>query len=177
MPRLLKLGVRSKCIWCRDIVEGGRVVDAARRLVVCDTCRPKCIWNSSKRYFKSRYNNSRWEHEKVLLNTIVEVLHLKDNEVMTEVGFPDWGLSIRGGLVRYDIGIYKYRLLVDYHGEGHYRFIKDYHHDAEGFRVQLANDGLKPKYANQNGWNYMIFNYTEDIGDKEWVRRRLVPLV
>lgn len=173
MPRLLKYTQLCKCQMCRRHTRVGRVIDRDRHLVLCDICNKKYIYNSKKRYIRSRGNRSGSKHERLLLDTIMDVLSLSSRDISTDTGYPDWSISVAGGLLRFDIVIGKYKLLIDYHGEQHYRYIDGMHNNIGEFKRQKDNDLLKTKLAPINGWNYIIFNYTENVGDEEWVGSRL----
>lgn len=172
MPRLINYKTVCKCVLCRHHVNDGRVIDKDRHIVLCDTCNREYIYNSGKRYVRRRGNKSGSKHEGLLLDTVMKVLSLSSRDISTDTGYPDWSISVAGGLLRFDIVINRYRLLIDYHGEQHYRHIKGMC-TMENFIRQQGNDKLKTRLSPINGWNYMIFNYTEDVGDVEWIRGRL----
>lgn len=56
------------------------------------------------------------------------------------------------------------KILIEFNGEQHYRFIKQFHCDEKGFETQRNRDSFKIKYAYDNGYELLIIPYT-DIED------------
>jgi len=146
--------------------------------------RPRCgrsySWNSRGRYIRMRVPGRKWKHQAALLQTILGIVREEGGDprrVVTEVGFPDWGLSSKGGLLRFDIYVPQWNLLVDYHGIQHYTPNNPYHRKPGQYRRQQLNDALKRDVAPLNGMNYVILSYREDVEDEAWIRRKLREVV
>ena len=59
-------------------------------------------------------------------------------------------------------------LAVEFDGEGHTRFIKQFHKNKEGYQDQIRRDDLKNKYCEENGIRLLRITYKEkknDIGN------------
>lgn len=161
-----------KCIMCRKH-RGG--INLGMGYVLCSVCGRTYSWSRTGRYLRRRKAAGRWVHQDQLRESVVAVLRGLDDprRVVTEVGYPDWGISSHGGLLRFDIGIPKYHILVDYHGSQHYTADNYFHRTASDFRRQAENDTLKKELAAINGYQYIVFSYREDVGNTEWVRERI----
>ena len=63
----------------------------------------------------------------------------------------------------YDFYLPKYNMLIEYNGIQHYEFVPYFHKTLHDFHKQLHHDWLKRKYANKNGFNYLVIPYWEDV--------------
>ena len=165
----------SKCIMCRK--EGvGRNLGLDSGMVLCTRCGRDYSWYPRGRYLRLREAGTKWKNQAALLHSIQDGIREEGGDprrIVTEVGFPDWGISARGGLLRFDIYIPKLNLLVDYHGIQHYKADNPYHRRRGQYSRQRANDKLKRELAPRNGMNYIVYSYREKVEDKEWVMRKL----
>lgn len=126
-----------------------------------------------------RQPSGKWKHQAALVSTIKDIVKAEGGDprrVVTEVGFPDWALSARSGLLRFDIYVPQWDLLLDYHGIQHYTPQNPYHRNVGEYRRQQTNDTLKREVAPSNGFNYVILSYREDVGEA-WLRRKLRKVV
>lgn len=53
------------------------------------------------------------------------------------------------------------KCLIEYDGEQHYKFIKHWHGDDEGFKLQQLRDKIKTEYCKQNKIKLIRIPYTE----------------
>ena len=101
---------------------------------------------------------------------------INNKDIYTEVGFPDWSIGQMGGILRFDMYIPKYNLLLDFHGAQHYARIKYYQTDAM-FARQKQNDAKKYELCPKNDYNYVVFSFVEDIDNKDYVYNRLKNII
>jgi len=168
----------GKCIICRRYHSKGRHIDDS--YILCLQCGRKWLFYPVGRYVRKRDSHSRWKHQDQLRDTISTILRpfgIRKESIYTEVGFPEWGTSIRGGLLRFDVVVPKLRLLVEYHGMQHYKYPNRYHKTEGEYKVQKSNDRRKVALTAENGWHYLTLSYREDVGSEEWVRRRMEEVI
>ncbi len=163
----------GKCIICRRRGPGRPVVDD---YVLCHSCNRTYCWTPRYRYIRRRMGETKWAHQAALEASMEGVLRSMGEDprrLVTEVGYPDWGLSRVGGLLRFDMAVPKWALLVDYHGQQHYTPHTYYHRTRAAYDRQRENDQLKRERAPMAGYTYVIFTYREEVGNEEWVKMRL----
>ncbi len=68
-------------------------------------------------------------------------------------------IGLGGGLLSYDFYTPKYRLLIEFQGEQHQRFVKGIHKTKKDFERQLEHDRRKKNYALSNGYNFLEIWY------------------
>lgn len=180
MARRPRTPTKYRCIICRRGANAGRRVTIGGnggQWVLCAKCNREWLWYPGGRYFRRRESESRWKGQSQLVDTVTSIvkgLGIDSRSIISEVGFPDWGISTGGGLLRYDVAVPKLRLLVDYHGVQHYTPDNRFHRgNMDKYNRQRDNDKLKAKLSGINGWNYVVFSYREQVDSIEWVRKRL----
>lgn len=62
-------------------------------------------------------------------------------------------------LLSYDFYLQNKNLLIEYNGEQHYKYKKNFHKDLHEFHKQLHHDWLKRKYARDNNINLLVIPY------------------
>ena len=171
----------SKCIICRRMRGGINLgIPGTTKYVLCNGCNRTYAWNRSGRYLRRRVSESKWKHQEdlyIVVGKLMREVGEDPRRVVTEVGFPDWGISNLGGLLRFDLAIPKLHILIDYHGSQHYTPRNRYHRTHAAYEHQVENDDLKRALAPINGYNYLIFSYREAVNNIEWVRIRMAPVL
>lgn len=171
----------KRCIICRYLNVPGQTVRTSTsrggKYVLCKHCRKKWIYNKGKDYIRSRALKSRYKHQDQLRQVVSNVLHehydLDVKRVYSELGFPMWGMSKKGGLLRYDMGVISLKLLVEYHGEQHYHVGGKYTKTKRALEESRRRDYERERLARKNGWNYVVFTYRDDVGNRMQVEQRL----
>ena len=106
-------------------------------------------------------------------------LHLKaknllDNlfpydRILEEVSLPGSKTEIRKSTLRADLFIPNRRLIVEVHGEQHYKFNKFFYKNKLQFYKAKARDAEKREWCEINDIRIVEFNYNEEIDD--WRRK------
>ena len=105
---------------------------------------------------KRKYHNT----ESKLLE-ILKLIFGRDNVIASV--HPLWAFSTKKVLLEYDIGIISQKLLVEYNGIQHYEYPNFFHRTRQDFDAQVGRDALKEKLAADNGWNFLVIKYNEDV--------------
>lgn len=69
-----------------------------------------------------------------------------------------------GNLLRFDFEIFDEKgvlILIEFHGEQHYNFIRHFHKSAEDFLKQQENDLIKEQYCSDKGYTLLIISYID----------------
>jgi len=74
---------------------------------------------------------------------------------------------------RYDIVVPDHRLILEYDGEQHFKFIKMFHKSKGGFEAYKQKEKLKEEMAFVNDWKVVRFSYIEKVDDSEFIRKKL----
>ena len=74
---------------------------------------------------------------------------------------------------RYDIVCPDIRLIVEYDGQQHFKFVKMFHKDQKGFEEYKHKEKVKEDFAKVNDWSIIRFSYVEKVEDKEYVKKVL----
>lgn len=61
----------------------------------------------------------------------------------------------------YDFFVEKLNLVIEFHGEQHYKFNKHWHNDESGFLESLKKDKVKDEFLRNNGVSLLVIPYTE----------------
>ena len=106
-------------------------------------------------------------------------LHLKakdllDNlfpydRILEEVSLPGSKTERHGRILRADLFVPNRRLIVEVHGEQHYKFNKFFHKDKLAFYKAKARDYDKKEWCEINDIRLIEFNYDEEVDD--WRRK------
>lgn len=72
------------------------------------------------------------------------------------------------GVLFADFVIPRRRLIIEVHGEQHYKFNPYFHVDMSGWRLQQLRDADKLKWCKLNNWNYVELKYDQQ---HEWQRQ------
>lgn len=72
----------------------------------------------------------------------------------------------------FDFAIIQRRLLIEYDGEQHFRYVERFHKTKEVFQNARQRDKIKEELAHQNGYDVVRFDY-RDILTKSLVAERL----
>lgn len=74
---------------------------------------------------------------------------------------------------RFDIVLMNQKVIVEYDGEQHFKFIKLWHKTKEGFLDYLQQAKDKETVAKMHGYKVVRFSYKEDIEDKEYIKNKM----
>jgi len=164
-----------RCVCCNNrysvVGKSTRVLFKGKHLILCNECDKKFTFYSTRGYIRAKKYQTRWKHQQILTDTLVKLFGKK--YIVDEVRFPKWAKSDKGGFLSFDVAIPSRNLLIDYHGEGHWEFPNRWCKTRADYEEQVKRDKLKLDLAPKNGWNYLVFNYLEDVGNIEWVKLRL----
>jgi hypothetical protein len=164
-----------RCVGCNQrfslSIVPGRILYKDRHLILCGDCRKIYTWYSVRQYIRRKEFQTQWKAQAVLTDTLVRIFG--SSYVVSEVKMIEWGISHMGGYLSYDAAVPAKNLLVDYHGEGHFKRIPIYHKTEKSFQEQKKRDIEKGALAEANGWTYVAFTYNESVGNEDWVRYRL----
>jgi hypothetical protein len=76
---------------------------------------------------------------------------------------------------RYDIVVPEKKMIVEYDGEQHFKFIKHFHKTKEGYEKYKDKSQQKQEVAENMGWDVKRFSYVEKIDDEDYIRK-VLPL-
>ena len=65
-----------------------------------------------------------------------------------------------------DFFIPSLKMMVEVHGEQHYKYIKHFHGDINGFKESKKRDALKKEWCEMNSIEYVELSYKEN--EDEW---------
>ena len=74
---------------------------------------------------------------------------------------------------RYDIVVPDKKLIVEFDGEQHFKFVPLFHKTYNGFIEYKNKEEFKEKAAKENGYKLIRFSYVNDVGDEDYVRKVL----
>lgn len=75
---------------------------------------------------------------------------------------------------RYDIVDLTAKVIYEYDGIQHFKFIKFFHKSRQEFLRYKLNDRAKMQVARSYGYKVIRFNYLEDIHDLEYIKNKLI---
>jgi very-short-patch-repair endonuclease len=104
------------------------------------------------------------KHQEALYKTIRSIYR---KDIFQEVSF-EW-CPYR----RFDIVAMDKKLIFEYDGEQHYKFVKLWHKSRQGFVEYLKDAEEKQKVAERQGYKVIHFSYREDVEDREYVIKKL----
>lgn len=76
---------------------------------------------------------------------------------------PLWAVSEKGVLLEFDILIRSKKILIEYNGEQHYKFIRLFHKRLKRFEDQKKRDILKETLAKANNYKLVVFKFDEPL--------------
>ena len=126
-----KILFRHKCGFIRAITPHNLLAGH----INCPRCAPKISKGERKIMNILEALNIKFEHEK----------HF------------DWALN---GYIRYDFFVPQYNLIIEYHGEQHYKDIPFFHRKFS-LAEQQERDLQKQQNAEKMGFNYLVIPYTD----------------
>jgi len=98
--------------------------------------------------------------------------HLKCRDLLDEM-FPTYTVMeevpLAGTRLRADFYIPQLKLVVEVHGEEHYKFNKFFHGSSAGWRKSLINDRRKIEWCHMNNIRHVELPYCETV--LEWKER------
>jgi len=165
-----------RCVSCNTRVlpgkeEGCRILYKDRHLILCPKCKPNWTFYCGRGYLRMKDYQKVWDKQAKLTETVISLVG--KSYVVDEIKFPLWAQGAGGGFLSFDIAVPIYNLLIDYHGEQHYKTNTKWNRSKASLAKQQTNDMLKYTLAPANGWTYMVFHYLEPIDNIEYVRHRI----
>jgi len=86
-------------------------------------------------------------------------------QILEEVGIP----IRRGNFLYLDFYLPIHNIVIEVHGEQHYKYTPHFHGSRIGFARSLSNDRDKEEWCEINNLNLIILPYKED--ENEWRKR------
>ena len=125
-------------------------------------------WNPSANQADTENRSSLHIKAKDLLNEL-----FPHDRVLEEVSLPGSKTKYRNTVLRADFFIPNRNLIVEVHGEQHYKFIAHYHNNPLGFVRHKKRDREKQEWCVINGITLVELPFDES--DEQWLNR-LKPL-
>lgn len=75
----------------------------------------------------------------------------------------EYYVNYKGCKLFFDIYLKQYNILFEIQGQQHYKFVKHFHTDREGFLESKKRDNLKLAYVEENLIPLVIIKYNEKI--------------
>lgn len=72
---------------------------------------------------------------------------------------------------RYDIVIPDLKLIVEYDGEQHFKFVPFYHKTYDGYKKYIEKERSKEFIAIEQGWMVKRFSFSEPIDEKGYIEK------
>jgi hypothetical protein len=89
--------------------------------------------------------------------------------IYEEISLPGTKTNLRRGVLRADLYIPNRNLIIEVHGEQHFKFNKFYYKDKLSFFRAQARDRDKEEWCNLNEVRIVTFNYNEN--EDEWRKK------
>ena len=121
-------------------------------------------WNPSASEAKSSQRSSLHIKAKDLLDNLFPY-----DRILEEVSLPGSKTERRRSTLRADLFIPNRNLIIEVHGEQHYKFNKFFYKDKLSFYRAKARDSEKKEWCQLNDITLVEFNYNEDLD--EWRRK------
>ncbi len=121
-------------------------------------------WNPSASEAKCTKRSSLHIKAKDLLDKLFPY-----DRILEEVSLPGSKTERRRSTLRADLFIPNRNLIIEVHGEQHYKFNKFFYKDKLSFYRAKARDSEKKEWCHLNDITLIEFNYNEDLDD--WRRK------
>ena len=121
-------------------------------------------WNPSANEAKCSKRSSLHIKAKDLLDKLFPY-----DRILEEVSLPGSKTERRRSTLRADLFIPNRNLIIEVHGEQHYKFNKFFYKDKLSFYRAKARDSEKKEWCHLNDITLIEFNYNEDLDD--WRRK------
>jgi hypothetical protein len=121
-------------------------------------------WNAAACQAVTENRSSLHEKAKILLDNLFPY-----DRILEEVSLPGSKTERRNSTLRADLFIPNRSLLIEVHGEQHYKFNKFFYKDKLSFYRAKARDSEKKEWCSLNDITLIEFNYNEDVDD--WRRK------
>ena len=121
-------------------------------------------WNPSASEAKCTKRSSLHIKAKNLLDKLFPY-----DRILEEVSLPGSKTERRRSTLRADLFIPNRNLIIEVHGEQHYKFNKFFYKDKLSFYRAKARDSEKKEWCHLNDITFIEFNYNEDLDD--WRRK------
>ena len=121
-------------------------------------------WNPSANEAKDSKRSSLHIKAKNLLDKLFPY-----DRILEEVSLPGSKTERRRSILRADLFIPNRNLLIEVHGEQHYKFNKFFYKDKLAFYKAKARDVEKREWCELNDIRMVEFNYNET--EEEWNRK------
>lgn len=64
-------------------------------------------------------------------------------------------------LLPFDFYLPNHNMVIEYHGQQHYEFVKFFHRTYDHFELRVLRDNIKQQYCENNGIRYIQIKYTD----------------
>jgi very-short-patch-repair endonuclease len=109
---------------------------------IVDTSKRSGLHNRAKELLKEKYPNDR---------------------ILEELVLPGTKTSTRKSTLKADFFIPMRKLIVEVHGEQHYKFVSFYHSNMLNFLKSQKRDREKQEWCELNGIQYIVLGYDESV--------------
>ena len=121
-------------------------------------------WNPSLKQSKSTKRSKLHQKARILLDEVFPY-----DRILEEVSLVGTNKGIRKGILRADFFIPNRKLIVEVHGEQHFKFNGHFFKDKLSFFKAKARDRDKKEWCELNEIHIIELNYNEDVN--EWRRK------
>ena len=121
-------------------------------------------WNPSIHQAETEVRSSLHTKAKELLQVLFPY-----DRILEEVSLPGSKTAMRKSTLRADLFVPNRDLIVEVHGEQHYKFNSFFHKNKMAFYKAKARDRKKSSWADINSITYIELPHTEN--DDEWRKR------
>lgn len=121
-------------------------------------------WHPSSKEAKADKRSSLHKKAKEVLDSAFPY-----DRILQEVSLPGTRIGVGTGTLTADFFIPNRNLVVEVHGEQHYKYNNFFYKDKLSFYRAKARDSRKKEWCNLNEIALIEFNYDEDVDD--WRRK------
>jgi len=137
---------------------------------LCSKCSKIYIWDKKYKLFRRRGNISKIKYQSQ--RKLYAVCKLLYGKVFQEVAFPNC-YSEKGSLLRFDIYIPDKRILIEYQGDEHYRFIRYFHKTKSAYRSMLRRDFRKKVFCLKHDYIFLEFTQNDNVSCPHEVKEKI----
>ena len=137
---------------------------------LCSKCSKSYLWDKKYKLFRRKGNKPNTKYKSQ--HTLYSVCKLLYGKVFQEVAFPRC-YSEKGSLLRFDIYIPDKRILIEYQGDEHYKFIRFFHRTKREYKAMLRRDFTKKAFCVKYGYVFIEFTQKDNVSYPHEVKERI----